>query len=473
MTEYVTSVRSGETLLTALYRGGRYLQAACGGHGRCRRCRVRVVDGPETRPAADDLHQEGDYKVTAAYPVGIDPVSLPETASTGRTLGLAVDLGTTTVAAALVDTETGEVLARAARPNAQIAYGEDVLSRIRFGFDDEHRERLADLVRHAVDALLVELLEETGLSAEDVTAVTLAGNASMTLLFLGRDTSLLATPPYEPGLSEEGVVLADPDVLLVPGSPPTVLLPSLGGHVGGDTTAAILASGLLSGDLPALLVDLGTNGEVVLATEHAVLATSSAAGPAFEGGAIQKGSPARPGAVEHVEVVSGELVLTTIGGKEPVSWCGSGVLEITAALREIGGVDRTGLMLGKQDIPLPFTQGDVREVQLAKGAVAAAEKILCWEAGIKLGAVRRIVLTGAFGSRLRAEPARRIGLVPPGARVDSIEDAALEGAILALTEEGLQAAAKLGAEVRHVPLGDRADFQETFVSSMVLEEMTP
>jgi uncharacterized 2Fe-2S/4Fe-4S cluster protein (DUF4445 family) len=335
--------------------------------------------------------------------------------------------------------------------------------------------RLADLARQEVRSLLAGLLTDAERSAADVTRAALAGNASMEILVLGRDPGGLAVAPHEPGLREEGPVDLPVDVLPLGDGATARFLPALGGHVGGDTTAAILASGLLAGPVPALLVDLGTNGEVVLAVSaDRALATSGAAGPAFEGGGIGKGSPARPGAVEHVDVEDGRPVLTTVGGGEPRSWCGSGVIEITAALRRLGDIDESGRMpREREDLPVAFTQADVREVQLAKAAVAAAAKLLCRSARIGLGDLARVVLTGAFGSRLRARPAREIGLVPPAAPVELLEDGALAGAILALSDGGFDRAEWAARAVRHVPLASRMDFQETFVQCMALREMEP
>jgi uncharacterized 2Fe-2S/4Fe-4S cluster protein (DUF4445 family) len=241
--------------------------------------------------------------------------------------------------------------------------------------------------------------------------------------------------------------------------------------VGSDTTAAILAAGLPEGPRPALLVDLGTNGEVVLATDGELFAASSAAGPAFEGGGIEHGSAAAPGAIEDAGWADDALRVSVIGDAPPRTWCGSGVVAIAAALREAGFLRKDGRLEDAPALPVPFTQADVRETQLAKGAVLAAARILAAEAGIALPSLARVVLTGAFGSRLRAAPARRIGLVPADAPVETLDGGALAGAVLALAPGGFDRAEAVAARTRHVSLGGRPDFQAVFVESLSLAEV--
>lgn len=490
MREIRATVREGESLLAALYRAGEYVEASCGGHGRCRRCRVRILAGPPAPPGPEDAEHlapgeretgwrlacrvegPGDYRLTAARPLPCPEPDVPAGPATGRPAAVAFDLGTTTLAAALVDRETGEVRARAARPNPQAAYGADVLARAGWARDPEHRARLADLVRRGLRDVLARVLRAVDRTAADVDGAALAGNASMTTLFLARDPAALLVPPYEPGLAAEGRIAADPASLELPAAAPARFLPALGGHVGSDTTAAILAARLPDGPLPALLVDLGTNGEVALATANGILVTSSAAGPAFEGGGIEHGSAAGPGAIDAIRTDGGRFVWRTVAGA-PRTWCGSGVVDLVAALVETGAVDRTGRLVAAPDLPVPFSAGDVREFQLAKGAVGAAIRILAREAGVAVDGLRRVVLTGAFGARMRAGPARRIGLVPAGPPVEAMDDGALAGAVLALAEGGFERTAAIAARARHVPLGDHPGFEETFVASLALEELLP
>jgi uncharacterized 2Fe-2S/4Fe-4S cluster protein (DUF4445 family) len=489
VTSHQVKVREGETLLLSLYRDGNFLEAACGGQGRCRRCRCRIEGVALPEPTSFDMVQlseeetllgwrlackfdaPGDYWVRPALPVTLPEIEYPYTRPRGERLGLAVDLGTTTVSATLVNLDTGRDFEAVGRANPQVAYGEDVVTRVRFALGEEHRDRMAQLARRAVSGLAAGLFRREALSPEDLRVIALAGNATMMTLVLDRDPSTLAVPPYEPGLADEGVIPFSPESVGLASSVDARFLPALGGQVGSDTTAAILAADLLEGEVPAILVDIGTNGEVVLVTKDGTFATSSAAGPAFEGGGVEKGSPARPGSVDRVGVRDGCLLLETVGNRRPMTWCGSGVLDVVAALREVGDVDETGRMLRVRDLPVSFTQADVRQVQLAKGAVSAAQITLCREAGVRLADIRRLVLTGAFGCRLRPESAKLIGPVPAEAPVESLVHGALRGAAIALTEEGIERAREVASRVRHVPLGDRKDFQDTFLASLDLKEL--
>ncbi len=464
-------VAVGETLLLALAREGVFLEARCGGLSRCGECAVEVLSGPPgagPRGLACREDRPGVWRVRPARPLAIPPADFPATPPSGRRLGLAVDLGTTTVGAALVDLADGRVIAEDRARNLQVAYGADVLARVRAGLDPAHRDRLAFLARRAIAALALGLLRSAGLSPADLAAARLAGNASMTLLLLGRDPRGAAFAPFEPGLAAEGALAVPPEAQAVP-VPDTLFLPALGGHVGSDTTAAVLAAGLLDGPQPALLVDLGTNGEAALGARGALLVTSAAAGPAFEGGGLTHGSPAVPGAVERVWREGGAIRAATVGGDPPRTWCGSGVVDLLAALREDGALDASGRLLRPVPLPVPFDQSDVREAQLAKGALAAAQALLLREAGLAVRDLRRVVLTGAFGTRLSADSARRIGLVPDGPPAEALPGGALRGAALALAPDGLARATDVARRARHVPLGERPDFEEAFAAAMALE----
>jgi uncharacterized 2Fe-2S/4Fe-4S cluster protein (DUF4445 family) len=467
-------VREGETLLGALSREGWFVEAPCGGLGRCGLCAVRVEAGPlpaGSRHLACRVDRPGEYTVRRARPIDPVPVRIPRRRPTGRSLGLAVDLGTTTVAAALVDPATGRVIRAARETNPQRAYGAEVLSRVRSALSPDHRPRLAELSRHAVLKLLAGLLSREKAALADLRAARLCGNASMTLLFLGRDPERAAVPPYEPGLAAEGAIAPPPDALPLPAGALALFLPALGGHVGSDTTAAVLAAGLLDGPSPALLLDLGTNGEVALAAKGALLVASAAAGPAFEGGGIGHGSPAVAGAVEAVSRRGAEFSFRTVGGTPPRTWCGSGALDLLAALLDGGFLEASGRFQSLPVLPIPFDQADVRELQLAKGALGAAVTLLLREAGLGARDLVRVVLTGAFGAHADPGSARRIGLIPPGPPAEALDAGALRGAALALRPDGLDRAAAIAGAARHVPLGDRPDFESVFAECMALREL--
>ncbi len=468
MSEAEVGVRAGESLLSALNRKGLFVHAECGGAGRCDGCFVRV-NGKRHR--ACTFTTTGTYRISRDHPVELRPAILPEHQATGRRLGLAVDLGTTTVGVALVDLETGKNLASGITANEQRVYGQDVLSRLNFGVEPEHRKRLAELAAHTVRGLAAKVIEDAAASTLDLEEVLLAGNSSMTLLLLDRDPTALARAPFRAGLRAEGALSVPSTHLGLPDGVRVRFLPAIGGHVGSDTTAAALASGIMSGELPALLVDLGTNGEVMLATEDGAWAASSAAGPAFEGGGVSKGSPARPGAIERVHVREGAIVVNTVDGGAPVSWCGSGVVELLAVLRDLCDLDWSGRLLRERPLPVAFTQADVREAQLAKGAVAAAVRILQDEAGVESRDLARVVLTGAFGGHVPTAAAITIGLLPGGVPVTALPGGALLGAAAGMLPGAARHAQEIVARTRHVSLADRDDFEEVFVDALSLREM--
>ncbi len=468
MSEAEITIRGGENLLSALSRRGLFVHAECGGAGRCDGCFVRV-GGEKVRACA--FTTAGTHQVVRDHPVELRPAILPERPATGRALGLAVDLGTTTVAAAIVDLQTGKTLASGVGANLQRVYGEDVLSRLNSGLDPAHRTRLSELAVHTVLGVAAGAFEEAGVSPLDLREVRLAGNASMTLLFLDRDPTALARAPFRAGLRDEDEIRVPPETLHLPADVKVAFLPAIGGHVGSDTTSAAMAACILDGALPALLVDLGTNGEVVLATPEGALAASSAAGPAFEGGGVSKGSPARPGAIERVRFEDGAIEVSTVDEAAPISWCGSGVVELISVWRDLGDLDESGRLLRERPLPVAFTQADVREVQLAKGAVAAAVRILMIEAGVTAASIQRVVLTGAFGSHVPADAARKIGLLPPDTPVTALPGGALLGAAASMLSGADGLARDIVRRTRHIALADRDDFEEIFVSSLALKEM--
>jgi uncharacterized 2Fe-2S/4Fe-4S cluster protein (DUF4445 family) len=257
------------------------------------------------------------------------------------------------------------------------------------------------------------------------------------------------------------------------------MLPLLGSFVGSDCTAAILASGMYRSKRLSLLVDAGTNGEVVLGNRDRMLVTSTAAGPAFEGATLACGSLAQAGAVKAVRYGKGRFVPDVIGGGEARSICGSGVLDAVAEGLRAGKVDPSGRIVGGERLdvsegrkPIFLSQADLREVQLAKGAIASAIRILLAEWGATTSDVQRVHITGRFGSSMNPASAARIGLLPPGplARIRRHGNLALLGAIRATLNPGLFAAAeRFAARCREVMLASHPGFEQTFVDSMQLE----
>ncbi|MGQ9457116.1 MAG: ASKHA domain-containing protein, partial [Anaerolineae bacterium] len=383
-----------------------------------------------------------------------------------RCYGLAFDLGTTTVVGILVDLNTGREMGVAAALNGQAIYGSDVLSRLTYAQSDpEGVHKLQARILETVNALVDEVLAQGGVAREDVYAMTVVGNTIMEHLFLGLDPRGIAVSPFVPAISHMvEVPAAQVGVRIHPRAVVTVF-PVVGGYVGGDTVGVILTTELHRDPRVRLAIDIGTNGEIVLGSQERLLACAAAAGPAFEGAQISCGMRAAKGAIDQV-VLAEDLRLRVLGGGVPQGICGSGLLDAVAELVRVGLVDVRGRLLCPEEVPRPLppavaarvheteqgraflldgprperpyplylTQQDIRQLQLAKGAICAGVRILERELGVDHGAVEKVLLAGAFGSYLNPQSALAVGLIPPTAleRVVAVGNAAAEGARLAL-----------------------------------------
>ncbi len=416
-------------------------------------------------------------------------------------LGAAVDIGTTTVVAYLVNVSTGERIATASALNPQARYGHDLISRI------EHvqsstggLEEMRSIVVNLINRLLAEAAEKAAVRRRDIYEVAVVGNTCMHHLFLGLDPRHLAQAPYVPVTRGPMDVSAADAGLAINPAGGVYSLPVIAGFVGADTVGVLLSSRITERDHPTLIVDIGTNGEVMLWSGERLLVTSCAAGPAFEGGQIRHGVRAAEGAIERVWLRNGSIGFATIGGAHPNGICGSGIFDIVATLLDGGVADITGRIADKEaseDLPvqiatrlrgegserefvvaerddgsgeITFTQQDLREVQLAKGAVRAAVELLCTEAGIECEEIEEVLLAGAFGNYIDRRSARRIGLLPdiPLGRIRGIGNAAGAGALAALVSvDERRYAAELASRAEHVELMANPGFQLVYADSMI------
>ncbi len=415
--------------------------------------------------------------------------------------GAAVDLGTTTVVGYLFDLETGEYLASAASYNPQARHGADVVSRINYAMTNSHG--LTDLHQEAVGVVndvIAQAAHQAGVGLDDIYEVTLVGNTCMHHLFLGVDPRHLGQSPYVPSLTELVNAEARDIGLDVHPSANVAVLPVIAGFVGADTVGLILAGELTERPHAAMAVDIGTNGEVALWNGRDLLVASCAAGPAFEGAQIQHGTRAMPGAIERVEVRDGDLLAITIGGLPAVGICGSGLFDAVAVLLELGAVDSMGRLVAAEGLPealarrvsgegpsrqvllaaadesgdgrpVVLTAHDIRQVQLAKGAVRAAVELLLAEAGLTAEDLGEVLLAGAFGNYVNPRSILRIGLLPPSVpeeRVHGVGNAAGAGAALALLSLAeREKAVELAHQAQHLELFTSIKFQEVFAEAML------
>lgn len=465
----------GIDLLQALTQAGFFLDAPCGGQGKCGKCRVLVDGEPQlacrytlTGDITVRLPQAQDYRILAA-----DSAPLP-CDGTNRYV-LAFDIGTTTVVAALMDGHTGVQLSQASCLNPQVQFGADVISRIQYALEQD-TDALTDCIRSALCALTVETAQKAGIDSTEVTLVCAVGNTAMHHLLLGLDVRPLVTPPYMPARREATEQHGCP---WLPVSPEATLrvLPNIAGFVGADTVGCLVATHFDTLRELTLLIDIGTNGEMVLGDGTHRIACSTAAGPAFEGAKISCGMRGAAGAIDHAWVENGALHLHVLQNVSAVGICGSGLLDLIAALLELGVLDPSGrLSGGEYRLPgteLTLTQQDVREVQLAKAAVRAGIELLRRQLHIKTGEIRHVCLAGAFGNYLNPASACRIGMIPPELlpKITGIGNAAGDGAKrCALSRAEFERGKTLAAQTEFLELASRPDFQDRFVDALSFGE---
>ncbi len=589
-------VPSGVSVFDAALWNGVAVDSTCGGHGTCRKCKVRiasdqtpiaqadertftseqladgwrlaclttahhdlVVDVPEltTRPkaatvgvgrqvilrpavqkrflkldeptladqrtdlqrvrdAVDDLELDVDIDVlrsmgrdlraanwsVTAVVVGTHLVALEPGDTTDRRFGIAIDLGTTTAVATLMDLSTGAPLAVSSMLNRQQPYGADVISRISATMlDPDALVRLRDLAQSTLADLTLDVLVEAGVKPDEVYEVALAGNATMTQLLLGIDPEPLGVAPFIPVSAHfEGLRAADLGVPIHPRARATVF-PALGAYVGGDIVAGALAAGMDRDKRLRLFIDIGTNCEIILADGERLVCTAAPAGPAFEAASISSGMRAAPGAIEVVSIDDAGLHFEVIGGGAPIGLCGSGLVDVVAELARVGCIDTSGRFLSDDRLAevhprlaprfierdgervfvlataeesgdgsqVALSQRDVRELQFAKAAISTGWRLLSEEIGVNADDIQQVLLAGSFGTYLSPKSAITIGLVPriPAARIVSAGNVAGEGAKMALlSEPERHGAAALMDEIDYVELSDRTDFNDRFVDEL-------
>lgn len=402
-------------------------------------------------------------------------------------LGLAVDLGTTKIAVYLVSLESGQTLAMRGLVNPQISYGEDVISRITWAL--QKPEGAAELQKAVVEALnkaIAEMCAEIGADPSQVVEAVIVGNTVMHHLILGLPVQQLGYAPYIPAVQgalevkarELGLRLAPGAVVYFP--------PLIAGFVGSDHVSALLAAGFGEIEGPALLLDIGTNTEICLAHKGRLISLSCASGPAFEGAHITCGMRASPGAIESISLENDEVKFQTVGGSPPSGLCGSGALDLVAQLRKAEIIGANGRMVSHPRIrsingqpsfvitehPLIFfTQKDVREIQLAKGAIRAGIEVLLREMRISPEDLQEVVLAGAFGTYLRAESAMEIGMLPriPPERFRHVGNAAGAGARAMLVSARMRSEAeKLARRLEYIELAAVPDFADLFAKAVLL-----
>lgn len=492
------SASEGENLLELLRRGGYRLPAPCGGKGRCGKCLVTLRRAErEERVLACRSRVEGDCTVILPEDMTggeILSATLESCIDTDRRegLGAAVDIGTTTVVMKLFDLEDGRELASLSRWNAQASFGADVLSRSQYTMErPDGLEELKLLIRRQILQMLEELCAQAGEDSCRVREMYIAGNTIMQHIWAGLSPAGIAVAPFTPeSLFDDGAPFAEEDM-------DVYLAPCVAGYVGGDITAGLLAVDMDRICGKAFFLDVGTNGEMALGGKDGFVSCAVACGPAFEGAGISCGMASTPGAISHVDFVNGEFSFQVISGTRPTGICGSGLIDLMAVLLRLGLVDESGLLLPPDEAPegferwldedengngllfltdddsVYFTAADVRQLQLAKAAVAAGISVLMQEAELSYDEIETLYLAGGFGTHMRAESAVEMGMLPRAllGKIKSVGNSSLAGAQQALlSRERRQRLHNIQKRCEYLELSGNARFNEAYPAHMSFDE---
>ena len=417
-----------------------------------------------------------------------------------QALGLAVDLGTTKIAAYLVELASGQTLASQGIMNPQIAYGEDVVARMAYAQRAPAQAVLMqELVVQALNQAVAEMCDETNTQPAQIVEAVVVGNTAMHHLFLHLPVQQLAQAPYVPAVGAALDIKARELGLQIAPGAYIHLLPNIAGYVGADHAAMLLATGVAQTKGVVLAIDIGTNTEVCLTSHGTMISTSCASGPAFEGAHIKHGMRAAQGAIERLRLTNGQIEYQTIGGAPPVGLCGSGILDVLAQLHLAGVVDTKGRMgdhprvreidgnqrdhgtrefvlvsaeeQGGERPAITFTQKDVRELQLAKGAMRTGIETLLATSGLNAQDIDQVIIAGAFGTYIDIESAIAIGMLPslPLERFRQVGNAAGMGAKLALVSMSKRLEAReMNQRIGYVELAADPGFMKNFAQAMYL-----
>lgn len=482
---YITNLKQSVSatdnmvLLSLLRSHNLVLEAPCGGHGMCGKCKV-LVDGVEQLACQTVVDRDMTVTLpekaekTNVLEAGLD-VTVPMNPVKPGYL-LAFDIGTTTVVGYLLD-EQGCELSSASMLNPQEPFGADVISRIQLALNGE-AEAMTACIREGLSKLTKESCEKAGVEPSQIGVVSVVGNPCMQQLFLGMSVKNLATVPFAPSITKSNmkpakdvVPLWENAVLLTP--------PDISGYVGADTMGCILSTRMYAGDAITLMVDIGTNGEMALGNRTRMTVCSTAAGPALEGAKIKFGMRGAPGAIDHVWVEDGKIQCSVIGSGVAKGICGSGLIDAVASLLELGLLNARGRLLTDEEVDgeriarltdtVYITQNDIREVQMAKGAIAAGISLMARELGLEISQIDKVLLAGAFGSFLKPESACRIGLLPAELleKITAVGNAAGSGAkMMVCSKDEFTRTDELISHIEFIELASLPDFQHEFAKNM-------
>lgn len=496
-------VEQGTSLLDVQIKAALHPDAPCGGQGTCGKCLVDVQleDGTFETVKACQTFVEKDLtirtKEETAFHVltsgtkrsfTLNPAMSLEEIKAKKALGAAFDIGTTSVVCYLLDLETGEELAHASMLNPQSQFGADVISRCEYAIANGV-DTLSTVIHTALNELLNEACKNAGRAKEEIYIASIVGNTCMHHLYLGINPQSLTVVPYEATVKDEMVVKPEEVELEINKDGIVQILPNIAGFVGADTVGCLLATAFDEIEEMTLMIDIGTNGEMVMGNKNHMIACSTAAGPAFEGAKIECGMRGKDGAIDHIKAsVDGKnLVCHVIDDVAAEGICGSGLMDAIAVGLDIELIDESGKIsddfdyVYKNDENLRafklrdgvyLSQKDVREVQLAKGAIAAGIELMAEKLGIQVNDIKKVMIAGAFGNYMDPHSACRIGMIPAilEDRIEMIGNAAGEGSRIAtLNKDEFVRAQAIKENIEFLELASSPNFQDTFVDNLLFE----
>lgn len=505
-------IEKGQTILESLQQTSLHFSAFCGGSGLCGKCKIRLLEG--TLPISQEdrkfflpteleqgyrlsckavptddckillqMNRENDFSVVSAYEEngeGIQKQNKNEIED-DKEFVIAIDIGTTTLAFQLIGKNTRNVIRTYTALNHQRDFGADVISRIKAS-NEGKKEQLCKSIRSDLRKGIRELLKENVPAKESVRKIAIGANTTMGHLLMNYSCESLGVYPFNPvnisKIKTDCKTLLDIEDMQAD----IILLPGISTFVGGDISAGLLKFGFDSSEKLCVLIDLGTNGEMAIGNKDRILCTSTAAGPAFEGGNISCGVGSIQGAISNVSLTERGAQITTIGNEPPVGICGTGVVEIVSELVRMGFVDETGLLVEEyfeEGYPLgvdlhgkkiAFTQKDIREIQLAKSAVRAGIEVLLKRFEADYEQIDTVYLAGGFGYKIDVEKAILIGLIPKefAGKIQAVGNSSLAGAVeYLLNADSEKRLEKIITNSTEINLSTDKDFNQLYMDFMM------
>lgn len=480
----IITVNDRTPLIDVLHEFG--IEFPCGGKGTCGKCKVKLLEG---EMEMSEIHQQKIHQLglspewrlachcecTSDITLEIEQFNHMILADESdfefvpqKGFGVAVDLGTTTLVAQLIDLSTAKVLAVETMLNPQAKFGADLISRIQASIDGNSDEMTRQIRQFIGD--MIELLLQK--QAVEIQRICIVGNTVMQLLFSNCDLIPLAQYPFHTDNLSSKLFSAQELGWSFRVAESVMFYPSIGSFVGSDILAGIVATGLHRNENYTALIDLGTNGEIVVGNQHQIVCASTAAGPAFEGTNISMGMRAVTGAISSVKLVENEMNINVIGNTQPKGICGSALVDAVAVFRELDLIGMFGeINSGAGSLPIAsdvrLTQKDINEFQLAKAAIAAGLEILCNSLSIQLNEIQEVYIAGGFGSYINIQHLIQTGMIEmPENKIHKMGNTALIGAKMFLFSD-IQMTEEILTKTQHINLETDSNFQNIYVDKML------